>query len=614
MTDIIKLLPDNIANQIAAGEVIQRPASVIKELVENAIDAQATEIKLIVKDAGKTLIQVIDNGSGMTPTDARMSFERHATSKIRQAQDLFQIRTMGFRGEALASIAAIAHVEMITKRQEDETGTRLINEGSVITKQEAVQSSQGTSIAVRNLFYNVPARRKFLKSEPVELRHILEEFQRIALAYPDIFFSLHHNGNELYHLPKSNLRQRIVNILGKHVNDKLIPIQDETELAVFNGFIARPEGSKKTKGDQYLYVNQRFIKSNNLQHAIRGGYEDLIPSDQYPFYVIFIDTDPAGIDINVHPTKTEIKFEDERLLYNYLKVSVKHALGQYSLAPMIDFSIDHNFVQRSSRPMSSPDSGMQPIVRGERLNPFPAGPTDYKKADKEQLKSWEDIYAGINQFQPQVPRLDIEQESLRIDEAERIAIQEDEQAPVAFQIHQRYIVSQLKSGLIIIDQQAAHERILYERYLDRLHNGEYATQKELFPRMLELDGAKAAVLSGILDKVNALGFDMAEFGQHTFIIHGTPAGIEDAGAPEKLLESIIEQYMIHGNLKLDTEENLARSLAISASVKKGKMMTDTEMHTLIDQLFACEMPYQSPGGKKCFIFVELEDIQKRFQP
>ncbi len=613
MTDIIKLLPDNIANQIAAGEVIQRPASVVKELVENAIDAQATDIKLIIKDAGKTLIQVIDNGIGMTPTDARMSFERHATSKIRQAHDLFQIRTMGFRGEALASIAAIAHVEMITRRQDDETGTRIINEGSVITKQEAVQSSQGTSISVRNLFYNVPARRKFLKSEPVELRHILEEFQRIALAYPDIFFSLHHNGNEIYHLPKSSLKQRIVNIIGKHVNDKLIPIQEETDLAVFQGFIARPEGSKKTKGDQYLYVNQRFIKSNNLQHAIKGGYEDLIPSDQYPFYVIFIDTDPAGIDINVHPTKTEIKFEDERLLYNYLKVSVKHALGQYSLAPMIDFTIDHNFIERSSRPFSAPDSGMPSALRGEQFDPFPKSPADYKKTDKEQIKSWEDIYAGINQFQPMSPRLDIEQETFRIDEQEGIGMPGEGNVPVAFQIHQRYIVSQLKSGLMVIDQQAAHERILYERFLDRLHSGEYATQKELFPRMLELDGAKAAVLSGILDRVNALGFDMAAFGHHTFIIHGTPAGIEDAGAPEKLLESIIEQYMLHGNLKLDIEENLARSLAVSAAIKKGSTMTDTEMHTLIDQLFACEMPYQSPSGKKCFIFVELEDLQKRFQ-
>jgi len=613
MTDIIKLLPDNIANQIAAGEVIQRPSSVVKELIENAIDANATEIKLIVKDAGKTLIQVIDNGSGMTPTDARMSFERHATSKIRQAQDLFQIRTMGFRGEALASIAAIAHVEMVTRRHEDETGTRLINEGSIITKQETVQSSQGTSISVRNLFYNVPARRKFLKSEPVELRHILEEFQRIGLANPDIFFSLHHNGNELYHLPKSNLRQRIVNILGKHINEKLIPVQEETDLAVFNGFIARPEGSKKTKGDQYLYVNQRFIKSNNLQHAIKGGYENLIPSDQYPFYVIFIDTDPAGIDINVHPTKTEIKFEDERLLYNYLKVSVKHALGQYSLAPMIDFTLDHNFIERSSRPLNAPDSGMRPHGNVEGFQPLPSGSPDYKKIDKEQIKSWEDIYAGINQFQPPAVRHDIEQETFRIDDTERIAAPGESTLPVAFQIHQRYIVSQLKSGLIVIDQQAAHERILYERFLDRLQSGEYATQKELFPRMLELDGAKAAVLSGILEKVNALGFDMAEFGQHTFIIHGTPAGIEDVGAPEKLLENIIEQYMLHGNLKLEIEENLARSMAISASIKKGKMMSDSEMHTLIDQLFACEMPYQSPGGKKCFIFVELEDIQKRFQ-
>ena len=616
MKDIIQLLPDHIANQIAAGEVIQRPASVVKELLENAIDAGADEIKLILKDAGKTLIQVIDNGKGMSPTDARMSFERHATSKIKVANDLFHIKTMGFRGEALASIASIAQVEMITRPESEEVGTKIIIEGSKIVKQEPVQSTPGTSIQVKNLFFNIPARRKFLKTDPVELKHILDEFQRVAMAYPEIFFTMHHNGMESFHLPKANLKQRIVSILGKPVQEKLLPLQETTDIVAFTGFVLKPEGCKRTKGDQYLFVNKRFIRSTNLNHSIKHAFDNLLHVEQYPGYIVFLEIDPSHIDINVHPTKTEIKFEDERLIYNYLKVSVKHALGQYSLAPLLDFQSDSNFEQNEKHFTSTTYPGMRD---SQEMNFSSENGKSafhsHREHKKEVLQSWDDIYRNLSlpkeNFENPITHLEDEnvqglQAELQLHPPDKVT------SKSPFHIHQAYIVTQIKSGLMIIDHQAAHERILYEHYRNLLSSGEHVTQKELFPRVLEFDGAKSSVLLDILEYVNALGFEISHFGNQSFIVHGTPAGLDSRVDIENLLYRIIEQYLANYEFDFGIEENIARSMASSASIKKGRILDDTEMIKIVDQLFACEMPYKSPGGKNCFITLELEEIQKRF--
>jgi len=613
MPDIIQLLPDSIANQIAAGEVIQRPASVIKELLENALDAGGQNIKLIIKDAGKTSIQVIDDGKGMSETDARMAFERHATSKIRSANDLFCIKSMGFRGEALASIAAIAHVEMITRQETEEVANRIYIEGSHVVKQEKVQAMPGTSITVKNLFYNVPARRKFLKSDPAELKHIMDEFHRVVLANPEIYFTFHHNGNEVYHLPKANLKQRIVGVLGKNINDKLVPVNEETEVVLFSGFIGKPEAARKSQGDQYIFVNKRFIKSNYLNHAIRVAYDELITKDLFPTYFLFLEIDPANIDINVHPTKTEIKFEDERLIYNYIRVTLKHSLGQYSLTPMLDFSIDHNFAYKfSGEPALVPSS----LENKYRKETYPLENEARFLPERANTKGWEQIYQGLQQ----VNRPDhIIPEEVRTMESEAFQMSTDESQPLKavsakepYQLHNMYIIHQIKSGMMIIDQSAAHERILYEQYLEILQNGEFASQKELFPRTVELDPSKSSILKNILPKVNALGFEIEEFGHHTFIIHGTPSGLDNGADIEGIVEQLISQYVNNLEFELGIEENLARSMAVSSGVKRGKKLERAEMMALIDLLFACKMPYKSPSGKNCFIMYELDEIVKRF--
>ena len=608
MPDIIQLLPDNIANQIAAGEVIQRPASVVKELIENAIDAGSSEIKLIIKGAGKTLIQVIDNGKGMSETDARMCFERHATSKIKKASDLFSISTKGFRGEALASIAAIAHVELITKTEEEEVGRRLLVSGSKVTKQEPVQAQSGTMFSIKNLFFNVPARRKFLKSDPVELKHIIEEFKRVALAHPDIFFAMYHNDQEVYHLPISNYRQRIVAILGKQVNDKLVPIEEDTEIVKISGFVGKPEAAKKTKGDQFIFVNDRFIKSNYLNHAIRSAYEDLIVKEAYPLYVLFINVDPGKIDINVHPTKTEIKFEEERLIYNYVKVAIKHALGHYNVSPTLDFGTNTNFGNPIDNSRSFGKLNDEYNLKGQ--SSYEPGKSKFEKSN---LKAWEQIYDGL---QNQEERSVDEQQSFTIqskistEDGKEISNIEEGKPP--YQIHNTYILSHIKSGFLLIDQQAAHERILYEQNLASMSSHQRLTQKELFPRTIELDNAKATVMQNILGKVNALGFEIEEFGNKTFLIHGIPAGLAGSNDATSLMERLIDQYMSNMELQLGIEENLARSLAVSAAIKRGKPMEIPEMKLLIDQLFACEIPYKSPTGRRCIVTMDLDTILKQF--
>ncbi len=623
MADIIQLLPDAIANQIAAGEVIQRPASVVKELMENAIDAGASDIRLVVKDAGKALLQVIDNGCGMSETDARMAFERHATSKIRQTNDLFSIRTMGFRGEALASIAAVAQVEIKTRRHSDELGTRLVIEGSELIKQEPCQCPRGTAFSVKNLFFNVPARRNFLKSNSVEMRHIVDEFQRIAIAHSDSFFALHHNDNEVFHLPPGKLRQRLLGLFGKNANKKLVPVEEETEVLRLRGYVGKPEFAKKTRGEQFFFVNDRFIKSPYLNHAIVSAYEDLLPSGTYPLYVMFINIDPRRIDVNVHPTKQEIKFDDERLVYNYLRVAVRHALGQHSITPTLDFDQDPTFSGNRIQPRPQREETVSSTGTQARG-------TDKADAISEQqrrarnLKNWEELYEGLEEFDqteaasddmtdpaPHQP-LTLESDWHGDQQAAGGAAAARESSKAPNQLHNRYIVSQIKSGILLLDQQAAHERILYEKYLYVLRQQQNSTQQQLFPRTLSLSPADAALLKELQDQINLLGFDIEEFGANTFVINGVPAELAGKQDEQVVIESLLEQYKGNLEFQLEITDNLARAMARSASIKKGQPLTADEMQSLIDQLFACEVPYKSPSGRKCFISLELEELSKRF--
>lgn len=630
MADLIQLLPDAIANQIAAGEVIQRPASVIKELMENSIDAGSTSVKLIVKDAGKTLLQVIDNGCGMSETDARMAFERHATSKIRASQDLFAIRTMGFRGEAMASIAAVAQVEMRTRRQSEELGTRLVIEGSEVKSQEACQCTSGTNISVKNLFFNVPARRNFLKSNTVEMRHIIDEFQRLAIANPDIFFSLHHNNGEIFHLPPGNLRQRIIALFGNAYNKRLVPVSEETDALKLYGFVGKPEFAKKTRGEQYFFVNQRFIKSGYLNHAVTTAFEELLPTDTYPFYVIFIDIDPARIDINVHPTKQEIKFDDEKLVYNYLKVAIRHSLGQYSIMPTLDFDQETSFSTNRVQPVRESKFTVDSYTRESRATAGNNSGSSYTNsgmnfAGEEQrqqnnLANWQKLYEGIGKADEEEMEAGESEASVTIESEWSKENTLDDQAKSfskqqrpPYQVHASYIVSHIKSGFLLIDQQAAHERILYENYLQVLEKQSASTQKQLFPKTIDLPQADAAVLRDIIPQINLLGYDIQEFGQNTFVINGIPAEMAGHQNEEKAIEILLEQFKSNLELKLDIKENLARSLARSTSIKRGQVLSVTEMQALIDKLFACEIPFSSPTGRNCFITFELDDLAKRFE-
>ncbi len=620
MADVIQLLPDAIANQIAAGEVIQRPASLVKELLENAIDAGSTQIKLIVKDAGKALVQIIDNGCGMSETDARMSFERHATSKIKKSADLFAIHTMGFRGEALASIAAVAQVELKTRRQADELGTRIAIEASTVQVQEACQCTAGTSISIKNLFFNVPARRKFLKSNTVEMRHIIDEFQRIAIAHPDIFFSLHHNNTEIFHLPIGNLRQRLVNIWGNTTNKKLVPITEETDILKLYGFIGKPKFAKKTRGEQLFFVNKRFIKSGYLHHAVVAAYEDLLPKDSHPLYAIFIEMDTTKIDINVHPTKQEIKFDDERLVYNYLKVTIRHALGQHSIIPSLDFNQEMSFSQLPSFSNSQEKTQDQESNSSKKDSSASGSPKQDSQLDASNLKNWRKLYDGIELFDEEenndhdAPDGSITIESNWSTSPELDDAQKSFSTPQTkpYQLHSRYIVSPLKSGFVLIDQQAAHERILYEKYLVLLNKSDAITQKQLFSKNITVPAADVAILKDMLPNINQLGFDIQEFGQDGFVVHGIPADWQGQMDEQTIIEQLIEQYKANLDLNIGMLENIAQSMSRQASIKKGQSLTEQEMRQLIDKLFACEIPFKSPTGGNCFITFELDDLERQF--
>lgn len=619
MADKIQLLPDNIANQIAAGEVIQRPSSAVKELLENAVDAGATEIKLIVADAGKALIQVIDNGSGMSETDARMAFERHATSKINKIDDLFRIRTMGFRGEALASIAAVAQVELKSRRQEDTAGTYIEIENSLVKKQEPVAFEQGTSIAMKNVFFNVPARRNFLKSNPVEMRHIVEEFIRVAMAFPEVFFSLAANGQEIFHLEKGTLKQRIVQLLGNNYTAKLVTVQEKTDYMTIYGFAGKPETAKKTRGDQYFFVNNRFIKSAYLNHAVMSAYQDMIPSESFPMYVLFIDLDPAQVDINVHPTKQEIKFEDEKIIYAFVQSAIKHALAQFSITPTLNFDLDPEIqhLDAVSNPFTK-DKEDKTAASG-LYQTFTQKNQAHLIESKSELKNWKDFYPEPKQntFKSLLAAhqedtssgFEYEQYAVKKSGEDKLALLED--APM-LQLHHSYIVAGTNQGFILIHQQLAHERVLYERYMIAARERPIATQKSLFPPTITLSPADAVLLQELLPDLLLLGYQIEEFGKDSFVIQGTPADVPD-GNEKNAIEQMLEQVKhFNSEVKFSRREKLIRSMAYQHSIKPGKSLTVTEMRKLAEELFDCNQPNVTANGNATFIAFKLDYLERMF--
>lgn len=614
MPDIIQLLPDSVANQIAAGEVIQRPASVVKELVENAIDAGATQIKVNIKDAGRTLIQIIDNGCGMSDTDARMSFERHATSKIRSANDIFAIRTMGFRGEALASIAAIADVEMRSKEHDQDLGTFIHISGSTIINQEPVSCDSGTNLQVKNLFFNVPARRKFLKSNPAELKHIINEIQRIALANPSISLSLYHNQGAIYELPGSNKRLRIVSIFGKPINQNLIPLDTETSLVKITGFIGQPKYAKKTFGEQFFFVNNRYMKHPFFHRAIMQCYEKILPPDSVPSYFIYFDINPADIDVNIHPTKTEIKFENETAIWQILQASVREALGKFNIVPSIDFdqagSVDIPMPLKDFADVQMPEIKVNPAYNPFEQSSFSKGSAGTEggfrssyNSQRATVGNWQSLYKGLEND-------DRQPSDTPTEEPVQFRMEEQQTIKSSVQFKNKYILTPVKSGLMVIDQKRAHERILYERLMQVLETNEVASQQQLFPETFELNASDATLLRSILTDLKGLGFDIREFGENSFIINGTP-GVLNTLSPVEVIESLLQE---HKNSPADLQgrarETVAISLAQASAIPYGQALKPIEINELIDNLFACQTPNFSPKGKKILSIMPLEDFEK----
>ncbi len=601
MPDIIRLLPDSLANQIAAGEVVQRPASVVKELLENALDAGATRIEVIIREAGKTLIKVVDNGSGMSETDARMAMERHATSKIRTSEDLFAIKTMGFRGEAMASIGAVAQVEMRTRLHNDEIGTLLVVEGSEVKRQEPVAHQPGTSILVKNLFYNVPARRNFLKSNSVEMKHIVEEFQRVALARPDVAFALHQNDLETYQLTAGKLSHRIVGLFGSNYREQLASCQEEVGDFTVHGYVGKPEASRKTRGEQFFFVNGRYIRSNYLNHAVVQAYEGLIPEGNFPFYVLFIELPPSRVDVNVHPTKTEVKFDDERTLYALVHAAVKQALARHNLAPALDFTHDVNTGTKL-------DSQRQ-FVQDMHYSQFKTTPRE-----SANLENWQKLYSE-NPGKSVLPETwfnEAEAETTLRFESKMNEEEVRESPSHLFQLHGRYIVAQVKSGMMLIDQQPAHERICYEKFMRNIKAGNGASQQSLFPQAISLNPGDVSLVKEMQKEIAALGFDIEEFGQHDFLIKGIPADIRN-GDEKTIFEGLIEQFKHNASVDtLPVRENLARALARRAAIRPGAVLQREEMHDLVDQLFACGNPNYAPDGRKTFVLLSMSTISNYF--
>ncbi len=621
MADIIQLLPDHVANQIAAGEVVQRPASVVKELLENAIDAEATSINLLIKDAGKTLIQVSDNGKGMSETDARLSFERHATSKIKLAEDLFQLKTKGFRGEALASIAAIAHVDLKSKQPEAELGTEIKINGSKVESQEPCVTPTGTVVSVKNLFFNIPARRNFLKSNSVETRHIIDEFQRVALAHPQIAFSMHHNGSEIFQLPESNFRQRIVNIFGGKTNEKLVPVQEETEIAKVEGFVGKPEFTKKSKGEQFFFVNNRFIKSPYLNHAVTAAFEGLLKDKSYPSYFLYLDIDPKRIDINIHPTKTEIKFDDEHSLYAILRSAIKHSLGQFNVAPVLDFERDANLdtpydykEKQVSNPTIEVDRNFNPFEseqnfsKGEKNTS--AGKSFSSSFPKKKEGSWEALYTTGFDSEKETDFANVEFES---EEVTGSLFEDEKKSESAntFQLQKKYIISSLKSGLLVIDQHRAHTRILYEELLKSITVTAAISQQLLFPLVLQFSKQETAMLSELKESLEQTGFLFSRIEEHEIEIKGIPNLISESEVSiliEQLLADFENEIPESGFKQTDL---LAKSLAKSMAIKTGAVLDTVEQIAIVNGLFACKEPNVTPSNRKIFTTLLADDLEKK---
>ncbi|AUS04568.1 DNA mismatch repair endonuclease MutL [Pseudotamlana carrageenivorans] len=626
MADIIQLLPDHVANQIAAGEVVQRPASVVKELLENAIDAGADTIKLIIKDAGKTLVQVIDNGKGMSPTDARLSFERHATSKIKSAEDLFQLHTKGFRGEALASIAAIAHVELKTKQASNDVGNALVIEGSQVVSQDVVVTPTGTSVAVKNLFFNIPARRNFLKSDTVELRHVVDEFYRVALAHPSISFVMYNNGSESFNLPISNYRQRIVNIFGNKTNEKLVPVDEDTEVLNVSGFVGKPEFAKKSRGEQYFFVNDRFIKSAYLNHAIASAFEGLLKPGMHASYFLNLQVDPQSIDINIHPTKTEIKFDDEHTLYAILRAAVKHSLGQFNIAPVLDFERDPNLdtpynyketvistpkveVDRSFNPFKD---ASQPSVTSTQRS---SHTSSFSRQEGHKSSSdWEGLYVGLESKSNEsvVDFSEVEFES----EEETLSIfngdHQVEQTHTTYQLHKKYIVSTIKSGMLIIDQFRAHQRVLYEEFLRNMTSREGVSQQLLFPLQLHFSPQDIDIVNQLKADLEHTGFVFSNVDEELVEITGVPVNV-----PESEVSIILEQLISDvehevPDSNFSATDLLAKSMAKSLAIKTGQSLQKDEQEHLVNKLFACKDPNVSPANRVTFVTMSVDELDKKF--
>lgn len=619
MSSIIQLLPDHVANQIAAGEVVQRPASVVKELIENAVDAKATDIKLIAKDAGKTLIQVIDNGVGMSVTDARLCFERHATSKIKHAEDLFAIHTKGFRGEALASVASIAHVEMKTKQAQDELGTHIVIEGGKFTSQEPTVTPMGTSFAVKNLFFNIPARRNFLKSENVELRHVIDEFQRVALTHPNIHFTFIHNGSEVFNLPASNLRQRIVAVFGGKTNEKLVPIQEETEIVKIHGFVSKPEFAKKNRGEQFFFVNQRFIKSGYLHHSVMSAYEGLLRDASQPAYFIYLEVPPHTIDINIHPTKTEIKFDDEHALYAILRSTVKHSLGQFNVSPVLDFERDpsldvpYNYQPEERTPLIQVDTLFNPFETEskqstENKNSSFRGNSHFKPSP---TAGWESMYVGLKQ-----DTLELES-TLETDEAWVSGslfndTEIENKTSHWYQLQQKYIICPIKSSLTIINQQRAHQRVMYEMFLNQMTVKQGGSQQLLFPLSLYFNAHELSVLQELQPALHQMGYDFKIESNQVMQVFGIPVRTQESEVSSVFERLIHELNQGIPESSYSQNDFLAKSLAKSLAIKNGTYLSSEEIENLVHALFACKDASVSPFQKPVFITISVDELDKKF--
>lgn len=605
MPDEIQLLSDHIANQIAAGEVIQRPASAVKELLENAIDAGATDIQLVIKDAGKELIQVIDNGKGMSATDARMSFERHATSKIRSIEDLFTIRTMGFRGEALASIAAVTQVELKTRQPQSESGTRIVIEGTEVKLQEPCGVNPGTNIMVKNLFYNVPARRHFLKSNTTELRHIIDEFTRVALAHPHIGFRMFNNGTEQFHLEPGTLKTRIVGLLGNAYEKNLVPVSEQTDALSIQGFIGKPESATRTRGMQFFFINNRFIRNAYLNHAVMQGYESLIEKEAFPFYVLFLEVDPSRVDVNVHPTKQEVKFEDDRMMYTYLNAAVKHALARYNISPSLDFTLNAEIQQLSSVQLPVTNQQREETQRGYLANTFSDRDQAHFIERKDSLKKWKELYEIAKVPEPvskvsQASFLDTSEESTP-KHSDNIML-----------IHGAMLATTVKSGLMLIHILRAQERIWYERLLEEWNSQNTPSQQLLFPITYEAAPQDAILLTEVLADLARIGFDIAPFGKNTFVVQGIPTGLP-SGEEKNVLDEVLEHLKHESPDAIDKRtERILAHMAHRLAGNKVAIMHHEGRQLLIDELFACTQPEYTPGGKRVFVMVKKEDLENMF--